>query len=155
MWYGCLVSHPYHTKNIIMLYRWVTKSYVYNEAILSMSSVWDYKSISCHADELLCHRISSTKMCLKISSAKWQPFGLGLNVLKHCVLKALTGMCHRGQVDDSAGCRTAQALQQQIGQEEVTEVIDPELELVTVLGLPSGTCADTCNRKKNQSVFQF
>ena len=43
---------------------------------------------------------SFKKMELKMSSGKWRPFCLGLNVLRFCLLSEPMMICHRSHIDN-------------------------------------------------------
>ena len=57
--------------------------------IWTNAGIWLMGPIETNFSEILIeiHTFSFKKMHLKISSAKWRPFCLGLNVLKFCVVQ--------------------------------------------------------------------
>ena len=50
----------------------------------------------------------------------------------------------RGNDDDATGSRSLQEVQQEVSEEEVTQVIDTELHLKTILCLSVGTLVESC-----------
>lgn len=54
----------------------------------------------------------------------------------HLEVDVSPAMSHGGQSDDSSSARLLQPLQQPAGQQEVTQVVHPELDTETVLRPP-------------------